>query len=269
MKMKLIAISAVLVFLLLAMPGALEVPSARGHSGDVLSAWAYVTPTIDGAISPGEWDDAHVATFTLTYNGESHPTTLYVKNDDANLYVAAVVEGDDYNNMDYFELTFDNDHDGSWWEDGDDLWGIKGDGLLTDGFFSAATGSWHRDADSGGSMDTIGGAYHTNPGGVGDYYFEFYHPLDTGDTGHDFSLSIGDTVGFLVKWLDWDIGRSSYWPAPLADIIIASPPEAPPPVGGVILPVQTLALLAPYIIMLIVVAATAIGLTAALKKRML
>lgn len=42
-----------------------------------------------------------------------------------------------------------------------------------------------------------------------------------------------------------------------------------PPVGGVIILVDRLALLLPYIAMLVAVTATAIGLTAALKKRML
>ena len=101
MKKK-ILISVFSTFFLLVAVEACQMPIVHGHSGDVLSAWAFVTPTIDGVLSPGEWDDAAVATFTLTYDEESHDVTLYIKNNRVNLYVAAIVENDEYNQWGIF-----------------------------------------------------------------------------------------------------------------------------------------------------------------------
>ena len=156
---------------------------------------------------------------------------------------------------------YDNDHDGSWWEDGDDQWGIKGGGSLEDGFYRSSPPAWMRDTPAGGTMDTVGAASHTNPSGVGDYYFEFYHPLDTTDDSHDFSLSIGDTVGFEAVYYDNDLGSSRWWPEsfPLADIVIAAPP-----VGGEIVSINLLQIMVPYILLFFTFIA---GLAATLYRR--
>ena len=64
---------------------------ARGGSGLVLSAWAWVIPEIDGELSSGEWDDADSSSFTTTAR-EEFPAgvscIVYVKNDASNIYLA-------------------------------------------------------------------------------------------------------------------------------------------------------------------------------------
>jgi hypothetical protein len=60
---------------------------------------------------------------------------------------------------------------------------------------------------------------------------EFSHPLNSGDP-EDFSLAIGDTVGFQIHISDSSLGEG-YWPSQAQttnDIVIAGPPELP--VGG-------------------------------------
>lgn len=215
----------------------------QAHSGDVLSAEAIVTPTINGVIGAEEWDDADSVTFTLSYSGESHECTLYVKNDALNLYLAVVVIGDDYcESPPYYDslwFTFDNDHDGCIFLDsevGDDKLYMRADGVAGDMYWDGGNLEiWSSDTSliDGGTNDIVGAASHTDTSGVGDYTFELSHPLDTADDAHDFSLSAGDTVGFKLTFADWDLGTSilyqSSWPNLIyADIIIA-PLVYPPP----------------------------------------
>src|SRR5688572_7341700 len=64
-------------------------PIARlaGDNGDVVLS-GIGTATIDGRITPGEWDRAGVADFTLSNFLESHPSRMYVMNDESYLYIA-------------------------------------------------------------------------------------------------------------------------------------------------------------------------------------
>ena len=58
--------------------------SVRAYSGDGVVAVYGATPTLDGIISPGEWDDAGNVTFSVT-NGNC---TVYVKQNSTHLHVA-------------------------------------------------------------------------------------------------------------------------------------------------------------------------------------
>lgn len=214
-----------------------QVPSSFAHSGDVLSAWAITTPTIDGVISAGEWIDADTADFTLTYCSESHDVTLHVKNDDMYLYLAVVVRDEEYSNLaemyhDFANFYFDNDNDGVT-DVGEDGLAIRFDNtIFRDTFNPIGVNGWsYSDADHCGTNDIDGATTHTNPvpDGVGDYTFEYRHPLNSSDDAHDFSLSAGDTVGFRFSFPDGETDCQPvgyYWPSSFptsyGDIVIAS-----------------------------------------------
>lgn len=229
-----LAAGCTLTLALIALSG---VPLSLAHSGDVLSAWAVVTPTIDGTISPGEWVDADVADFTLAYCTESHDVTLYVKNDDTYLYLAAVVRDEEYSNLaemyhDFANFYFDNDNDGVT-DTGEDGLAIRFDNtIFRDTYNPIGVNGWsYSDDTDGGTNDIVGATTHTNPvpDGVGDYTFEYRHPLDSADDTHDFSLSPGDTVGFRFSFPDGETTCQPvgyHWPSSsptsYGDIVIAS-----------------------------------------------
>ncbi len=209
------------------------------HSGDVLSAWSITTPTIDGTISSGEWVDAAVANFTLSYCTESHDVTLYVKNDDTYLYLAAVVRDEEYSNLaemyhDFANFYFDNNNNGAT-DVGEDGLAIRFDNtVFRDTYNPNGVNGWsYSDDTDGGSNDLLGAVTHTNPvpDGVGDYTFEYRHPLNSADNAHDFSLNPGDTVGFRFSFPDGEAPCQPvgyHWPSSsptgYADIVIASEP---------------------------------------------
>lgn len=58
--------------------------NVQAHSGDVVAALYGTAPTVDGTISPGEWDDASTVTFSV----KDGDCTVYVKQDGSSLYVA-------------------------------------------------------------------------------------------------------------------------------------------------------------------------------------
>ncbi len=209
-----------------------------GHSGNILSSWSVTTPTIDGVISPGEWIDADTSDFTLTYCGESHDVTLHVKNDDTYLYLAVVVRNEEYSNLaemyhDFANFYFDNDNDAVT-DTGEDGLAIRFDNtIFRDTYNPTGVNGWsYSDTSDGGTNDIEGAVTHTNPvpDGVGDYTFEYKHPLNSADNAHDFSLSSGDTVGFRFSFPDGETGGCQpvgyNWPSSsptsYGDIIIAS-----------------------------------------------
>jgi len=170
-----------------------------GHSGLSLSAWSWTPPTIDGTIDTAvEWANASTAPFTSTDGLEG---IIYVMNDGSNLYMAvrttdSTLSKDNATNDKVF-IYFDNNHDGVGPDAGDDI--IGWNGYLSEGFrdgYSDGNYVWRRDTDAGGDSDGSGEAT-----GDGTYnYFEISHPLNTTDDAHDFSLSIGDTVGFALRF---------------------------------------------------------------------
>jgi len=229
----------------------------------VLSAWAPTPPTINGVLAPGEWAAADTETFTVIgSNGRPFNCKIYVMNDATNLYLALEIPDTDDEDDDSLGFIFDNNHNGIGPEVGDD-------GLSNIGF---SPGSFQDSYIDGGGLgpDPIGlfdgSSVHTFDGAF--HYYEFSHPLDSADDPHDFSLSLGQTVGFaMLYWEDLDGAAETFqWPGnfwePMSygDIIIASPPAPPapkPPVGGEVLSVDKLTLLAPYIAATLLIATTA------------
>jgi hypothetical protein len=175
---------------------ALSVSAAQADDpGDPLRA--YGTAVVDGAQSPGEWEGAAKMNFAVNVPPSgTTPATLYVMNNGVNLYLAVKVGRSDL--VSGFNFWFDNDHDGSYYEEGDDVLILNRFGFV-DMFVSMQppcpptyTCIGIRDTEVGGTSDGAG------VGGSGpDYrFYELSHPLDTPDDGHDFSLRFGKRVSF-------------------------------------------------------------------------
>lgn len=181
---RLLGLSVVLAVLLISSPAGAQAPA------EYLSGFG--TPTIDGVLSAGEWDDAdtlnYAATLSPQEGGGTTPATLFVMNDATNLYLAVKVYRTTLGSSSAgFE--FDNDHDDVWPENGDDALVLNPPAFFDD---YRVDGSGPVDTSDGGTSDGAGAA--TNNGSF--TFYEISHPLDSADDAHDFSLAPGDVVGF-------------------------------------------------------------------------
>jgi len=104
-------VSIVMCLVLMSSMIVIMAPVVDSHSGDVIfSEWAFNTPTMDGQISTGEWDDAIIVDMSLV-PGTSLECYMYVMNDDTYLYMAYDAVGDGTpDNMDGAMFSFDTDH---------------------------------------------------------------------------------------------------------------------------------------------------------------
>lgn len=163
----------------------------------------FGTPTIDALNSPGEWDNAltfQVFSTDALLNG----STLYVMNDEVNLYLALDVANDINTVSDDWEIRFDNANDKLQSANDDELFLKNGVGGFRDAHFDGT--NWGiPDATIDGS-----GAVGTNEAGEG--FFEMAHPLNSGDV-HDFSVSAGDVLGLCIRYFENGTATStSVWP---------------------------------------------------------
>lgn len=187
---------------------------ARAHAPRI-SLSGIGTATVDGVMSPGEWNGAAHADFVVDVpaadGGGTTLATLYVMNDESNLYVAVRIKRPSLGGANSVFFEFDNDHDGVR-EDGDDAFGASFGGFpatfwddyryTCPGATPGSAGCAPSDTDSlagfppPGTRD--GGGAAANDGNH--TYVEESHPLDSGDRPHDFDLQAGDTVGFMVPF---------------------------------------------------------------------
>jgi hypothetical protein len=190
--------------------------------GGTLSAFG--TATIDGAISPGEWDKAakidFLANVPPSSGGGTTPATLYVMNDNLNLYLAVKMAQASYGNSTQFNADFDTNGNGVA-NEGEDVIAMYVGASLAPAFVdiyrytcpgapAGSAGCFLQDADKKSGILPAG----TNDGATaasnnGTFtVIEMSHPLKSSDTLHDFSLNTGDSVGmratlkFLVKALN-------------------------------------------------------------------
>ncbi len=93
---------------------------AQAHGGPTYRAGAVSgpAPTIDGVVTPSEWDDSFG--YGLAFGSLGNATLRFVHTP-THLYVAAVVQDTSFGLTPSFKVAFDNDHDGVG-ELGDDLW---------------------------------------------------------------------------------------------------------------------------------------------------
>jgi hypothetical protein len=187
-----------------------------------MTAWTDTAPTIDGIVGGSEWAGASQTPFAIgwTYTGE-----VWVMNDASNLYMAVKIADSSLTASDMLWVSFDNNNDGSFVA-GDDLIAVYGNSHFYDAFWAPGPPAT-LDTSAGGTSDGEG----ASSGSGGFNFFEFSHPLDSGDNTHDFSLSAGDTVGFSLQyieasgyWADWPSHNAKSW----AHITIASAPVPTP-----------------------------------------
>ena len=172
-----------------------------------LTLSAFGTARVDGVMGGGEWDRAaridFEAVLPTSDGGARVPAAIYVMNDAMNLYLAAslaAIPGCTYNPV--FE--FDNDNDGDRSEVGNDWvaahlpYSVNGNVDLLDQFVypvgNVGLDTFTRsDYPPAGTID--GAAAGSHPGGR-TTWVEMSHPLDSADDLHDFSLGLGDSIGF-------------------------------------------------------------------------
>lgn len=200
---------AALVALMLVGSMLTALPTKAHAPGVVL--YGRGTATIDGVISPGEWNNAGNINFTVnTPHGGTTPGTLSVMNDGNNLYFAVQFARATNDLWSYVAFYFDNDNSGGAVADGgDDEFVFGSDGNFYDDYRIYDPVHGHNvsffDTDKGGTND--------GTGAVGDeeelWVYELSRPLDSTDDAHDFSLHPGNRVGFM---LNVGINAGSAWP---------------------------------------------------------
>jgi len=163
---------------------------------------------IDGVMSPGEWDSAMETSFNVNLPpygpaGGTTPGTLFVMNDNKNLYLAVRYPQSIGDIGESLTFEFDNNGDEGPRENGDDVIGIN-PGFFTDSFRTneppcepghppayCAPRDVNPDLDPPGDNDGMGAFGHDGTYTV----YEASHPLNTQDSSRDFSLSPGDLLG--------------------------------------------------------------------------
>lgn len=184
--------------LLVAAAAGLLIPaSAGGHAGS-FAFGAFGTAIVDGALAPGEWDDASTLAFQASApGGGTVPGELRVMNDGENLYLGIRVSTTTPTLS--VSFGFDNDHDGVWPEEGSDGlalgFGVRngfGD-LVLSGRGGCPVGSLcgFHDVDLGGTVDASGARAVQ----AGETHIELAKALDSADDANDVSLAAGDVVG--------------------------------------------------------------------------
>jgi hypothetical protein len=178
---------------------------AWSHSGDVLRGFG--TATVDGIISDGEYGDSCIGPLSQTAGSITYTFTICETNDEENDYYAVMI--DDLtkdSDGDALVIFFDNKHDGKVTPGGEacapfpspveDMIGFLFDSY-TDSFYCYVP------PFSFGFLDTAsvdGTGVRTFTPGVG-WVYEFSRPLNSGDPD-DYSLAIGDTVGWCLTYDD-------------------------------------------------------------------
>jgi hypothetical protein len=162
---------------------------------------------IDGVLSAGEWSGAASQVINVTTAAGSVPATLYVMNDNINLYIALKFP-DSAPHEGSLGIEFDNDNDGVAAEVGDDGIVYNVQFGFFDGYRTATL--FPEDTDGGGTKDGQGA--FANDGTYSTY--EIAHPFNSGDTGHDIAAYPTQTVGFFIELVTFDSGTlyNSFYP---------------------------------------------------------
>lgn len=113
----------------------LQAVAIAGEAPSVLTAWHGSTPTLDGFIQPGEWDDAEFLYGVKNWQSDTAPAsqdsldlsvTIWTKHDGTSLYFAFDVMDDVLYGFDINRWVHDNNPDANdmspkgwpWWGDG-------------------------------------------------------------------------------------------------------------------------------------------------------
>ncbi|MEE9174119.1 MAG: Ig-like domain-containing protein [Thermoplasmata archaeon] len=187
----------------------------------LVASEALVTPTIDGAFSPGEWSDASAVNLSAI-PGNEVPGFLLVKSDDDFLYVAYDATGDTTEDLfDVASIAFDTDHDGVATDGREDQF-VQGGWVSNDQahfVYDASAGFWiEEDSPYDTSLPNhlgLASAWGFGPSeneGTPHRIYEFSIPLAL------LGVAPGGTLGFFggsepaPGLFDASIGGWSLWP---------------------------------------------------------
>jgi hypothetical protein len=95
------------------------VAAVLAHPSNAIIAVYGSTPTIDGFIGAGEWDDASAVTVSFT---EGANCTVYAKQDRVNLFIGVSIPDNTFNSSDSCVTLLDPDYDQSDSLQPDDMW---------------------------------------------------------------------------------------------------------------------------------------------------
>ena len=173
-KMKAMVLTAIMTIAVLAvMPAMAHFPGAVINSN-----WKTITPTIDGVLFAGEWDDATVIDIKAADPANPFAAYGYFKNDGDFIYILLDASGDiTLDNNDRSVLSFDTGHDA-----------IPTDGAEDNFIISGAGMTWHY------VWDATAGAYviHCSP-------FDPSLPDHAGLAGvHDFGVSPNSAISHSI-----------------------------------------------------------------------
>jgi hypothetical protein len=205
-------------------------PAVYGDSSVSLGpAWTSTVPHLDGVIVSGEWAAADKETFALPKSGLTG--TFYIMNDAVNIYIGLTFDDPIFDDGDLMRICFDNDNDGLL-ETGDDSIFFSGKYGYSDDVYLFPN-TYDKDVYNYRTNDGTGIFLHARNLNQ----FEICKPLDSSDDGYDFSLNLGDTVGFSLAYASvGDILEDNYWPGKIygpattwGDITIADFPNPPNP----------------------------------------
>jgi hypothetical protein len=170
--------------------------SATAANNPVLRGFG--TANVDGVMTPGEWDPAGHADFTVNraaaQGGGTVLATVYVMNDATNLYLAVRVL-DATIGASQVDIQF-----GSRTTEGSEYLGIGRDGSFKDMFVhQVSPNTWQpvSDVSYGGTSD---GA-ESEGDSSGYSFYELVHPLNDADDAHDFSLAVPTQVAFNLWFI--------------------------------------------------------------------
>jgi len=235
-----------------------------GWSTIIDGDWIDTPPVIDGYFADGEWTD-----YQLLIEAPIH-TQVYFRNDASFLYVCVDAANDGVNlsigdysedDGDYCDLVFDTGNDEAWTQGHEDYFHITGDGGKSHMVATSTPYQWtdHCDFSAHAGLQGVAG-FGTSPNAAANHrIYEFQIPLTL------LGASPGDTIG-LSSWPDsipYDAAtnRHNIWPpgaeledlGTWGDLVLASPPASPPPVGGEAYPVNKVGLMAPWLALAVVI----------------
>ena len=183
----------------------------QAQSIDSVDAIAGVTPTIDGIVESGEWDDA---------SSVSSSVAVYVKQNGESLYIAFDIPDNTPNDLDGLLVCFDLDHNAGSWPQVDDTkivvtrFGVQAEYLGNEtNWETTANSGWNASTSSTstrwqaelsvsyaklgsprGSSKTFGVQFTAGDFGIPGIYYKW-----PGESDHLWP----DTWGNLVSSADW------------------------------------------------------------------
>jgi len=195
-----------------------------------LNPVGFGTATIDGVMSPGEWDNAVKIVFDANIppseGGGTTPATLFIMNDGIYLYLAIMVARPSFGLLTELDVDFDNNNTGIP-VDGDDSFQMLVGNTQPAAFYDtyrftcpgAPVGSAGCNLQDtyqyGGILPAgykNGDGNTTNNNGV--TIMETWKLLNSTDTTHDFSLKPGSKVGYHAA-LTLAVTKASSNPMPM------------------------------------------------------